>query len=126
MKRFFSVTKFLRSLDIFSREPAGLKFGNRRYPKTQGMWKSAFGGFITCVFAIVIFLYLISSFIALDSGQKDTTTTFEFERPYETGTNLTLEEMKVMPVVTLTAVTPHLYLNSSSISFKKNVFVALL
>ena len=33
--------------------------------------------------------------------------------------------MKVMPVVTVNFETPHIYVNTSSGSFRKNIFVAL-
>ena len=36
------------------------------------MWKTLFGGFTTLLFGVVLALYIISSFVALDSGDKDT------------------------------------------------------
>ena len=36
-----------------------------------------------------------------------------------------MKQMKVMPVVTVNIETPHIYVNSSTGSFKKNIFVAL-
>lgn len=90
------------------------------------MWKTAFGGFTTIVFLTVLALYVCASFVSLDSGDKNWTedTTRETNRYHDD--SLSLGDMKVMPVVTLNMDTAHLYINSSSESFKRNIFVALL
>ena len=97
---------------MFNAEPVGLRFGHKKDPNTQDLWKTPFGGVTTLLFAVILAMYVVSSFAALDSGDKDMTTVFERESGLLTMKKLSFEEMKVMPVVTFTFSTPHLYIDT--------------
>ena len=119
-------TEYLRSIDVFSNEPMTLTFGDPAKSKTRNLWKTAFGGCTTILFLTVLLLYVVFSFIALSSGDKDMIEDTTREAPHLQDASLSLFDMKVMPVVTVNIETPHIYIDSSSTSFKKNIFVALL
>ena len=81
---------------------------------------------MTIVFGVVVTSYVATSFVALDSGDMDWKDVFMADTTLLTSASLSFKDMTVMPVVTFTMKTPHIYLNSSSNSFRKNIFVAVL
>lgn len=95
-----NLTEHLRSIDVFSKEPTALTFGDPDSPKTRNLWKTSYGGFTTIMFASVLMLYVYSSFAALDSGDKDLIEDTTRSNEKLVNTSATLEEMKIMPVVT--------------------------
>ncbi len=107
----------MRNLDVFSKEPITLTFGDPQNPKMRGMWKTGFGGISTICFMTVLLLYISTSFVALDTGEKDIVEDFTFETTAYSNVSLGFDQMKVMPVVSLTMDTPHIYINTSSSSY---------
>ena len=79
-----------------------LTFEDPKEPDTRNIWKTAFGGFITITFGIVVASYLSVSFVALDSGDMDIISSQEQELSLSllNDTDLNFETMRVMPVVT--------------------------
>ena len=88
------------------------------------MWKTSFGGFITVIFVFVVLSYIAISADALRSGDMDWVDSYEADM--SDSNRLSFKQMTVMPVVTFNMLTPHIYLDSHTLSFKKNIFVAVL
>ena len=88
---FTNCGRYLKKLDVFSAEPVGLRFGHKKDPNTQDLWKTPFGGVTTLLFAVILAMYVISSFAALDSGDKDMTTVVERETGLLTSKKLSLD-----------------------------------
>ena len=120
------MNRILRDIDIFSMEPSALKFGDSNDPKTKSLWKTSFGGIISLAFFTVLILYVVSASVALNRGDNDWNEDTTQDTKLYKNAVLNFDQMKAMPVVTINIDTPHLYLDSSSVAFEKNIFVALL
>ena len=68
----------------------------------------------------------MSASSALFSGDNDMNEDTLRETEFYKNASLTPKQMKVMPVVVINLETSHVYVNSSTGSFKKNIYVGLL
>ena len=115
----------LRSIDIFGQEPSVLTFGDPDNPKTRQMWKTPCGGVFTVGFVTLVILYIAYGFIAIDSGIRDIIEDIVIGIDEDSMGSVSLEEMKVMPVIHFSVERPHIYIDTTTKAFEKSIFVAL-
>lgn len=115
----------LKRFDIFASEPNLLTFGDPANPKTREMWKTSWGGCSSICFLMLVSAYIGYSAYAVSTGDKDIIEILsEPTSPIE-NMQLTLEGMRVLPVVHFDYLASSVYLDTQHHAFKKNIFVAM-
>ena len=116
----------LRKLDVFSEEPSRLTYEDPKDPKTRGLWKTSFGGFVTVSFVGIVVSYMLTNILTIDSGDSNTIEDITRVTNLYVNKSFSLEDMKVMPVVLLNYESVHTYIDPHTLSAQRNIFVALL
>ena len=102
-----------------------LTFGNPNKPTERYLYKTCIGGCLTLFFVFFILAYIATLFVNSYSGEYINTTETKQTDPASLG-NLSLAEMKVMPVVTFTYINTDIYLDPTFSQVRDNIFVAML